>query len=88
MTIKILYFAGLREALGLASEDIPLPENIATVGALHAHLVARGGVWTSLAQAKNLRIALNQNMVVSENAADAALKEGDEVAFFPPVTGG
>ena len=84
MTIKILYFAGLREALGLASEDIALPETVATVGELHAYLVARGGVWVGLAQAKNLRVALNQTMA----ADDAPIKAGDEIAFFPPVTGG
>ena len=47
-------------------------------------LVARGEPWPALAATKNLRVAVNQQMV----GFDAAIKAGDEVAFFPPVTGG
>lgn len=84
MTVKILYFASLREALGQASENIALPAQTTNVGQLHALLAARGGAWDALQKAKNLRVAVNQQMV----AMDAPLKDGDEVAFFPPVTGG
>ncbi len=84
MSLKILYFAGLREALGQSSEQLALPAQVGTVGQLHAHLVARGEAWEALAKTKNLRIAVNQQMA----AMDAPLKDGDEVAFFPPVTGG
>lgn len=84
MNIKILFFAGLREALGTGSEALALPAGIATVGALRDHLAARGEAWTALATTKNLRAAVNQQMV----GAEAAVKPGDEVAFFPPVTGG
>ncbi len=84
MALKILYFAGLREAVGQSSEQLPLPARVGSVGELHAHLVARGGVWAALATTKNLRIAVNQQMA----AMDAPVKDGDEVAFFPPVTGG
>ncbi|MDP3511331.1 MAG: molybdopterin converting factor subunit 1 [Sulfuritalea sp.] len=84
MNIKILFFAGLREALGTGSEALALPTGIATVGALRDHLAARGEAWTALATTKNLRAAVNQHMV----GAEAAVKPGDEVAFFPPVTGG
>ncbi|MEI8163484.1 MAG: molybdopterin converting factor subunit 1 [Betaproteobacteria bacterium] len=82
--IKVLFFAGLREALGTGSESLALPAEIATVGALRDHLAARGEPWSALAGTKNLRAAVNQQMA----AADAAVKPGDEVAFFPPVTGG
>jgi molybdopterin synthase sulfur carrier subunit len=82
--LKVLYFAGLREALGQSSEQLALPASVGSVGQLHAHLAARGGAWTALAQTKNLRIAVNQRMA----AMDAPVKDGDEVAFFPPVTGG
>jgi molybdopterin synthase sulfur carrier subunit len=82
--VKVLYFAGLREALGNGGEDLALPAGVATAGALRDHLAARGGAWVALAQAKNLRCAVNQRMV----GFDAAVAEGDEVAFFPPVTGG
>jgi molybdopterin synthase sulfur carrier subunit len=84
MNVKILFFAGLREALGVGSESLALPAGIATVGALRDHLVARGEAWSALATTKNLRVAVNQQMV----GLDAPLKAGDEVAFFPPVTGG
>jgi molybdopterin synthase sulfur carrier subunit len=84
MNVKVLYFAGLREAVGQSSEQLALPAGIGSVGQLHAHLAARGGAWEALATTKNLRIAVNQQMA----AMDAPLKDGDEVAFFPPVTGG
>ena len=84
MTLKILYFASLREALGQASENIDLPAQIANVGQLQAHLIARGEAWEALCKTKNLRVAINQQMA----ALDAPVKDGDEVAFFPPVTGG
>ena len=84
MNVKILYFAGLREALGQSSEQLALPAQTGSVGQLHAHLVMRGGVWEALAKTKNLRVAVNQQMA----AMDAPVKDGDEIAFFPPVTGG
>ena len=82
MSVKVLYFAGLREALGMAGETLELPPDIATVGALRDWLVAAGR--ERLATAKNLRCAVNQQMA----GFGAALRSGDEVAFFPPVTGG
>lgn len=84
MNVRILYFAGLREAVGQSNEQIALPAGVGSVGQLHAHLAARGGAWEVLATTKNLRIAINQKMA----AMDALVKDGDEVAFFPPVTGG
>ena len=82
MSVKVPYFAGLREALGMASETLELPEEIATVGGLRDWLVGAGR--EKLATAKNLRCAVNQHMVGPE----AGVVDGDEVAFFPPVTGG
>ena len=84
MMVKILFFAGLREALGRGSESLELPAGAVTVGALRDTLVARGEAWAALAATKNLRVAVNQQMV----GFDAAVKSGDEIAFFPPVTGG
>jgi molybdopterin synthase sulfur carrier subunit len=82
--LKILYFARLREELGLGSEEIEFADSLANVSALASHLAARGGAWQVLAQNNNVRVAVNQDM------ADKAtqLHAGDEVAFFPPVTGG
>jgi molybdopterin synthase sulfur carrier subunit len=84
VSLKILYFAALREALGTAAEELAPSPEIATVAALRAFLARRGGAWQALAVMKNLRAAVNQQMA----AADAPLADGDEVAFFPPVTGG
>ena len=84
MDVKVLFFAGLREALGVGSESVALPAGIVTVGALRDHLAARGEPWSALATTKNLRSAVNQQMV----GPDAPVTAGDEVAFFPPVTGG
>jgi sulfur-carrier protein len=82
--ITVLFFAGLREAVGTASEDLALPAGVDTVATLRDHLAARGGQWQALATAKNLRTAVNQDMV----PLTTTIKDGDEVAFFPPVTGG
>ena len=85
MKVKVLYFAALREQLGTSGEEIELPSGAATVSALRSHLVARGGAWQSaLAEGKLVRMAVNQDMA----KASAAIEAGDEVAFFPPVTGG
>ena len=84
MTLKLLYFARLRETLGVSREVLTL-EAPATVAALLEHLRARGGVWaTELATGRNFRIAVNQEMA----DPSTALTDNDEVALFPPVTGG
>ncbi len=82
--VRVLYFAGLREAIGKPAEDLALPAGVATVGALRDHIAGRGEPWAQLGRTKNLRAAVNQAMAGFE----AGIKEGDEVAFFPPVTGG
>jgi molybdopterin synthase sulfur carrier subunit len=82
MSVRVLYFAGLREALGMAGETVELPAGVVTVGALRDWLVGAGR--EKLASAKNLRCAVNQELA----GLDAPVAEGDEVAFFPPVTGG
>ena len=85
MSVKLLYFAALREQVGCAEEALVLPEGVNTVAGLRAHLMARGGAWqTSLAATRALRVAVNQVM----SKPDTPVKPGDEVAFFPPVTGG
>jgi molybdopterin synthase sulfur carrier subunit len=84
MTLRVLYFASLREALCTSGESIEVPDGVISVCDLRAHIAARGEPWAALATVKNLRAAVNQAMV----GIDATLKDGDEVAFFPPVTGG
>ena len=81
--ITVRYFASIREAVGQGSEQVQ--SSAATLGALRDELIARGGAHaSSLARGKAVRMALNQ--VLSDDAA--ALADGAEVAFFPPVTGG
>lgn len=84
MTVNVLFFAGLREAIGLSAEKVDLPAGIGDVGALRDWLAARGEPWSALATTRNLRVAVNQQMV----GLDAPVSASDEVAFFPPVTGG
>ncbi|OIN92686.1 MAG: molybdopterin synthase sulfur carrier subunit [Comamonadaceae bacterium CG1_02_60_18] len=83
MKVTVKYFAGIREALGCAQEQ--RDTKTATLGQLRDELIARGGAYSdALARGKAVRLALNQ--VMSDEAA--ALTDGAEVAFFPPVTGG
>ena len=83
--ITVLYFARLREALGKSSEQVALPASVRDLEGLRALLVARGGAWEQeLAPSKPVRAAVNQAMAVG----DVQIADGDEVAFFPPVTGG
>lgn len=85
MNVTVLYFARLRETLGLAQETIALPAQLASVAGLLDHLRARGGEWqTALAPAQPYRVAVNQDMA----DISTPLQDGDEVAIFPPVTGG
>lgn len=83
--VKLLYFARLREALGTSQEEVAVPEGIANIQALMGWLAARGEVWQAeFAGCRPLRAAVNQELVSNS----AAFRDGDEVAFFPPVTGG
>ena len=83
--LKLLFFAGLREQLGRGNEDLELPPGVGTVAALRAHLMGRGEAWqAALAANRVLRVAVNQDMA----QPSTSIKPGDEVAFFPPVTGG
>ena len=85
MRIELRYFASVREQVGLAAETVDLPAGVATVGDVRAWLVARGGAWgTALAEGRALRMAHDQVMC----APATVVRDGGEVAFFPPVTGG
>lgn len=83
MKLNVKYFASIREALGQGGETVET--SAASLAALRDELAARGGAYAqSLARGKAVRVALNQ--VMSDESA--ALSDGCEVAFFPPVTGG
>ena len=85
MIIKILYFARIKEAVNYSTEDINLPAEVSTITALKNYLSLRGDTWASLFNGKQVvRAAINHALVDDL----AAIQAGDEVAFFPPVTGG
>ena len=85
MNIKVLYFARIKEAVNYSTEDLVLPDHVQTVTALKNHLAQRGEIWANLFNGKQtIRAAINHELVADLTAISA----GDEVAFFPPVTGG
>ncbi|HTS93837.1 MAG TPA: molybdopterin converting factor subunit 1 [Stellaceae bacterium] len=83
--MRLLYFAWLRAKIGIAEETVEPPPGIATVGALLEWLQRRGpGFAEALRDLSVVRVAVNQDYVPTSHP----LKPGDEVALFPPVTGG
>jgi sulfur-carrier protein len=83
--LRILHFAWLRERTGVSQEEIALPERVRTVSALMDHLSARSpGHAAAFESRRTVRAAVNQEFA----DLSAPIQPGDEVAFFPPVTGG
>jgi len=87
VAVHVVYLARLRETLGATEETVTVKVDgrDATVEDVVAALVSRGGAWASeLATGRAVRVAVNHAMT----KRSAAIRSGDEVAFFPPVTGG
>jgi molybdopterin synthase sulfur carrier subunit len=83
--VKLLYFAWLRAKIGVAEEVVPLPPEVRDVEGLLDWLKSRGpGYREALAKPAAIRVAVNYDYV----RRDHPLQDGDEVALFPPVTGG
>ena len=83
--MKLLYFAWLRARIGQAEEELALPAEVRDVAGLLLWLQARGGGYAeALRDLSVIRVAVNQDYV----GRDHPIREGDEVALFPPVTGG
>ncbi|WP_237214276.1 molybdopterin converting factor subunit 1 [Falsiroseomonas oryziterrae] len=83
--MKVLYFAWVRQKVGAAEEDVSPPPEVRDVAGLIAWLATRSpGHAAAFADARQLRAAVNQEFA----PPDAPVAPGDEVAFFPPVTGG
>lgn len=82
--IQLRYFASLREILGIGDEQIELPDGVHDLTALTRWLQERDATWASALADNRLHTAINQEIV----KADARVADGDEVAWFPPVTGG
>ena len=83
--MKLLYFAWVRQKIGLSEEEFALPTGVGNVAELMDALSRRGpGYEEAFRDSRRLRCAVNQNHV----PFTAPVQDGDEVAFFPPVTGG
>jgi molybdopterin synthase sulfur carrier subunit len=83
--IRVLYFARVREQLGSPGEDLTADPKLTSAAELAAMLRARGGVWGEVfGPDQRVLVAINQELARPETA----IADGDEVAFFPPVTGG
>jgi sulfur-carrier protein len=83
--LKVLFFARVKEQLDCAAVDVEWTQALADLDALQQQLCAQGGsLWQEVLGQENIVRAVNQ-VITSGNAE---LADGDEVAFFPPVTGG
>lgn len=84
-TLNLLYFAWLRERIGRSAETLALPDDVVTVADLVEFLAARdqGGA-SAFENRRTVRCAVNQEFA----DLSVELRGGEEVAFFPPVTGG
>lgn len=83
--MKILYFAWLRQRIGTGEEDVAVPAEVTDVAGLIDWLKTRGdGFQEALADVSAIRIAINQEFAT----LDSKVEPGDEVALFPPMTGG
>lgn len=85
VTVRVVYLARLREAFGRSGESLAIAADTPTVAAVLTALRKRDGVWArELAAGRAVRVAVNHELV----AADAPVRDGDEIALLPPVTGG
>jgi molybdopterin synthase sulfur carrier subunit len=82
--ILISYFARYREQLNLGGEKLALTVDLKSIDDVRQQLMARGGIWENVFSEINLMCALNQELC----HLDQTIEDFDEIAFFPPVTGG
>ncbi|MFZ7128829.1 molybdopterin synthase sulfur carrier subunit [Avibacterium avium] len=80
--IKVLFFAQTRELIGI--DEIEISGQFANAEALRQHLSAKGDKWALALDKEKLLVAINQTLV----SLESEVQNGDEIAFFPPVTGG
>ena len=80
--LQVLFFAQTREIIGV--DKIELPADFSTAEQVREHLAAKGDKWALALQSDKLLVAINQTLL----PLNSAVKDGDEIAFFPPVTGG
>lgn len=84
MKINQLYFASLKEQLGVANEKLDLPNSVRCIADLKCWIIDQDETRAAIWETQNLLVSVNQNMA----KADTVIADGDEIAWFPPVTGG
>ena len=84
MTVRVVFFASIREDLGTDTVELEVNAPVRVADVIAELVEAHSPDWLEVLTAENIRIAVNQTMVVG----DCELADGDELAFFPPVTGG
>ena len=82
--LKIHYFASVREQLDCSGEELALPDGVESVAQLAGTLAARGEPWSMLQDSQQVLVAVNQQVADFTHV----LRGDEEVAFFPPMTGG
>ncbi len=82
--IRLRFFASLRETLGVGDLQLELPNGIDRLSGLTDLLQSRGNPWQDALSDERLHVAVNQEIIHQ----DAQIRDGDEIAWFPPVTGG
>ena len=82
--LQLRYFASLRESLGIGDEQVELPDGVHDLPGLTRWLQDRDATWANALADRRLHVAINQEI----DKADVAIRDGDENAWFPPVTGG
>lgn len=83
--LSLVFFASVREQLGVGQVDREWDASLSTVAQLLVSLIKeKDEAWEQVLMRPNLLVAINQEMA----SLDAVIKDGDEIAFFPPVTGG
>lgn len=82
--IKVLFFARVRDQVGCAELDMELPANVTDVAGFTEQVKARGEPFAAALSDPNVLVAVNQEMA----NAEMTVEDGDEIAYFPPVTGG
>ncbi len=84
MSAKVVFFASIREDLGVESVDIEVDAPCRLPALIELIVGDKAAIWRETLTAENIRVAINQELT----NGDCQIRDGDEVAFFPPVTGG